>query len=289
MSRTAIIGAEGFIGSFLFETFGKTDADILGTTHKSSSGKLVPLDLRAPDISALDLKRRGIESAIVAAGITSVVKCEEDPDGTSAVNVIGTIELLRKLDELGLHVVFLSSDYVFSGYTPPFQDDSVPAPETQYGKQKRRVELAVENLNVCIVRLSRVYSMDVGQRHFLADLFDRIRRGGSHVMAEDQRFRPTPIDEIARALTAIQASRLRGAINVCSRETWSRYEIGVAMGNLIENAGTISKARLRDLVLNLLLPMDTSMECKRLNEVLGMTLRCLSEDLTKIVRSASRK
>lgn len=105
-------------------------------------------------------------SAVIhCAAYTAVDKAEDEPDICNAVNVTGSENVARACSAIGAKLVYVSSDYVFSGDgSEPFEPDAAKSPLNVYGKSKLNGELAVlENCKKCfIVRTSWVFGLNGG-------------------------------------------------------------------------------------------------------------------------------
>ncbi len=72
-----------------------------------------------------------------AAAWTAVDACEGDPDRAMAVNALGTPPRGRGRRQVGAHVCYLSTDYVFDGRAPrPYTEWDEPNPLSVYGRSK---------------------------------------------------------------------------------------------------------------------------------------------------------
>lgn len=116
----------------------------VGTTRRPASGHLF-LDLRQPQLSKLHGARPG--KAVIAAGITNISYCKENPLESYSVNVSGTKVLIQQLAELGWEILFLSTADVFSHQRQPITMDTQPNPTSNYGLHKREIEIFVDSLN----------------------------------------------------------------------------------------------------------------------------------------------
>ena len=156
-----VVGGYGTIGQALLDRFRGEGLVVLSTWFNGRpegvSTRSYFLDLSKDD-SSWNLPKEPIDIAVLCAGITSVEKCEEDPEATRRINVHGTLALAEKLAAQGAFIVFLSSDRVFSGRTlfPGVGDQ--PEPASQYGLQKVEVEagLSVLGEEFAVVRLGKV-------------------------------------------------------------------------------------------------------------------------------------
>ena len=68
---------------------------------------------------------------------------ERDPEGTQRLNVGATEALARWASARGAFLVYISTDYVFDGTTPPYRTDDPPHPLNAYGRSKLAGEVAV--------------------------------------------------------------------------------------------------------------------------------------------------
>src|SRR6185295_6282774 len=122
---------------------------------------LLFFDIRRPAVQSLRLEENGYRAVLIAAAKPNINFCETEKDAAYAVNVRGTLELIRQLGRTSLQVIFLSSDYVFEGDTGGYADDTETRPTTEYGRQKAYVEREVPSLtdNFLILRLSKIYGV----------------------------------------------------------------------------------------------------------------------------------
>jgi dTDP-4-dehydrorhamnose reductase len=72
-------------------------------------------------------------------------KVDRDPEGTKALNVAATRALARLCAARGVLMVYVSTDYVFSGREgeAPYEADAAPAPTNLYGETKLDGERAL--------------------------------------------------------------------------------------------------------------------------------------------------
>src|SRR5437870_859257 len=102
-------------------------------------------------------------AACILAAISRLQACEEDPAGSSFINVTQTIALAEKLLEGGISVLFLSTDKVFDGTRPHMPADAPMNPVSEYGRQKASTEEALRRqmqagAPVAVLRLAKVVS-----------------------------------------------------------------------------------------------------------------------------------
>ena len=160
-----VVGGTGLIGRALVENAASEGIACAATARRSGgeqkigaehASRLLLIDLNdSPDQWQIP---SGTECAIFCAAITGIAACENDPGGTSAINVTATIALADRLAAARTKVIFLSSNQVFGPETSAPAEDSGPAPVTEYGRQKLVVEqhLLEKIPNSQIIRLTKV-------------------------------------------------------------------------------------------------------------------------------------
>ena len=73
---------------------------------------------------------------------------QRDPEGTRRLNVEATAAIAAWASANDAFMIYISTDYVFDGTTPPYSTDSPPNPINSYGESKRQGEIAV--LSTCL-------------------------------------------------------------------------------------------------------------------------------------------
>ncbi len=272
MVKTTVIGASGFIGRHLLQKFRETVPETIGTRFSHGDADLRPFDICRPDLSAIVPPGCGIHAVLIASAKPNIGFCEQHPEEAFAVNVEGTIELVRQAVQMGLQPIFLSTDYVFDGKTGHYDDLAPTRPTTEYGRQKQAVEMEIPRLtdDYLILRLSKIYGTQRGDGTLLDEIASALVSGKEVRAATDQFFSPTHVDDLVRAITAIQNIGLRGTINVCSPDAVSRYHVAASLAAALGlPPSRVTPISLHDLPGMSNRPLNTSMECTRLTVEIG--------------------
>lgn len=263
--KTAIIGADGYIGKHLWTELKKFHPDTIGTTYRSNEKKLAYFDIRQADISPLRLEDNGYQAAIICAAKPNVGYCENNQSDSYDVNVRGTLELVRQLGETALQTVFLSTDYVFDGITGNYTDDSSQNPTTEYGRQKAQVEKTIPSLTdrYLIIRIGKIYGLEKGDGTLLDEIASSLASNKPIECAKDQVFCPLYIEDLINSVIEIQSKNQNGVLNLCGAEPWSRYEIAVALSKKMKiELNLVNEISLHDLPSMDGRPLNTTMKCR---------------------------
>ena len=128
-----------------------------------------------------------------AAAWTDVDGAEDDPQEAAAVNVGGT----RHVAELGVPLVYFSTDYVFDGRKgEPYVESDAPNPLSAYGRTKVYGEGAAGD-SAWIVRSSGLYGPT--GKNFVQAMLDLARERDEVAVVDDQRTSPTYVGHLAQA------------------------------------------------------------------------------------------
>lgn len=197
--RIAVTGKQGQVVQSLLSLAPSRDIDVLAIGRPE-------LDLSEPSgiLRALEATRPDI--VVSAAAYTAVDKAESEPEAAFAVNAAGAGAVSEAAAKLGIPVIHLSTDYVFSGEKPaPYLETDPTGPISVYGRTKLEGELrvAAANSDHVILRTAWVYSPFganfVKTMLRLAETRDELR------VVADQRGCPTSALDIADAIFAIAA------------------------------------------------------------------------------------
>jgi dTDP-4-dehydrorhamnose reductase len=173
------------------------------------------------------------ELVLHAAAWTNVDGAEEDPQGAAAVNVGGT----RHAAELGVPLVYYSTDYVFDGRaSEPYVEADAPNPLSAYGRTKLHGEGAAGE-QAWIVRSSGLYG-PTGE-NFVRTMLALGREREDVAVVDDQRSAPTYVRHLAAA-TAELLERPFGVWHVAAAGdcTWAEFAEAI-----FEEAGLPTRVR----------------------------------------------
>jgi dTDP-4-dehydrorhamnose reductase len=285
MIKTAIIGASGFIGSHLWQSYRRVFPDCVGTSFSRPAPGLCPFDIRRPDLTRLRLEETGHQAVLITSAKSNISFCDQEPADAQAVNVAGTIELIRQIGRTSMSIIFFSSDYVFEGTTGRYADTAVVNPTTAYGRHKVIVEQAIPPLveNYLILRLSKIYGLEKNDGTILDDIARSLATGKEILAAPDQYFCPIEVSDLIRAVHVVQDCETRRVMNVCSSESWSRYEIACAMAEAMRaNVGRIKKIRLHDIPALQGRPLNLTMVCSQMKYDADVLFRPLRESIKRV-------
>lgn len=128
---------------------------------------------------------------IHAASIGDVDMCETEREFCWRVNVVAARELFRAVCKRGVRVLYISTDYVFSGEKGLYKEDDVPRPINFYGLTKLVAEEAALAQCGSVVRISAVFGPGPGRPNFAKVVYQKLKAGQPVEAAVDQYLSPT--------------------------------------------------------------------------------------------------
>jgi dTDP-4-dehydrorhamnose reductase len=245
MSSILITGASGLLGRAVRESFSAVEAwQVSGIAFQRARSGLDCVDLCDPKAvrEYLDAKR---PACIVHCAAERRPDCSErDPDATMRLNVEATARLAKWAAANNAWMIFLSTDYVFDGVTPPYLPGAPTNPMNLYGRSKRDGELAVwtETSDACVLRVPLLYGNveDLGES-VVTDLARQIRAAdGNPLTLDDWATRyPTLVDDVAEVLRQVVGHRLahpdfRGTFHWSGSEAFTKCSMGRAIAKILQ-------------------------------------------------------
>jgi dTDP-4-dehydrorhamnose reductase len=162
------------------------------------------------------------ELVLHAAAWTDVDSAESDPQGAAAVNVGGT----RHAAEIGVPLVYYSTDYVFDGRTAePYVESNAPNPLSAYGRTKLYGEGAAGD-RAWVVRSSGLFGPT--GTNFVRTMLELAREQEEIAVVDDQRTSPTYVGHLAAATREL-LSRPFGVWHLAAQGdvTWAEFAAAI--------------------------------------------------------------
>jgi len=197
--------------------------------HARSVGdEVVAVDRSSLDITDAAAVRELLASVrpdavINAAAYTAVDACESNETVAFAVNANAVGHLAAVCDEVGAHLVHVSTDYVFDGTLDrAYREDDATNPQSVYGQSKLAGEIAA-GPNASIARTSWVCG-EHGSN--MVELVLRLAANPEQALAfvGDQRGHPTFTADLAPALRTLAVDRRSGIHHITNAGAVSWYE-----------------------------------------------------------------
>ena len=191
---------------------------------------------RGVDVGDFDLRDGAAVKAFVqeyapdvivhCGAYTAVDKAESEPEICAAVNGDGTMNVVRAALSVGAKMVYISTDYVFSGEgETPWMEDAPYGPQNVYGLSKVQGEIAVRSLmkRYFLIRTSWVYG--IHGRNFVRTMLKLGRERAEIRVVDDQIGAPTYSADLARVICDLIPTEKYGIYHVTNEGymSWAHF------------------------------------------------------------------
>ena len=185
------------------------------------------IDGRGVDVEDFDLtdgaavkayvEAYGPDVIVHCAAYTAVDRAESEPEVCARVNGDGTMNVVRAALAVGAKLVFISTDYVFSGDgQEPWTEDAPYNPRNVYGLSKVQGEIAVRSLmkRYFLIRTSWVYG--IHGKNFVRTMLRLGQEKPEIRVVDDQIGSPTYSLDLARIICDMIPTEKYGIYHVCN-------------------------------------------------------------------------
>lgn len=183
---------------------------------------------KAGEVSALIEKYRP-QVIINTAAMTNVDACESNQQNCYDMNVAAVQTLAMLCKQYHIHLVHLSTDFVFDGTAGPYREEDIPNPLSYYAWSKLESEKTVQQLlnDFTIIRTIIIYGVvdDKQRSNVVLWTINALRNHQTIHVISDQFRSPTLAEDLADACVQAAIKRAKGIYHVSGSETMSILEM----------------------------------------------------------------
>ncbi len=244
MKSVSIIGPNGQLGTDLVKIFTNAGWKVNQITHKQ-------IIVEKIDSVSDALKKNKADWIINTAAFHKVEECEKDPERAWLINATGPQNVAQVANELGSRVVFISSDYVFSGSLPielSYKEHHNVSPVNSYGHSKAAGEVATlsANLNNLVVRISSVFGAAGSSGkggNFVETIINKARAGDAFDVVDDIFMSPTYSVDASRKVLELLTHEKHGIYNSSNAGVTSWFGLATEILNLTKLKTSITPSK----------------------------------------------
>ena len=252
MKKIMVTGSNGLVGQHLIHALvQRNDVSViaLGKGHDRSALPEKPqyqyIDADITDgvrMREIVLEHRP-DTVIHGAAMTQVDDCEQDKPHCYNVNVSATRFIIEPMEEIGARLIYLSTDFIFSGNNGPYDEQAEPDPVNYYGSTKVQAEKAVmeSQLDWAIIRTVLVYGNTIeGTRgNILTWIKGQLEKGEAIKVVSDQERTPTYVQDLVKGILLILDKDKKGVYHISGAETLSPYQMAIAAAEYLGLPGSL--------------------------------------------------
>jgi UDP-glucose 4-epimerase len=176
--KVLVTGGAGFVGSHIVDECLRAGHEVVimdnlatGTRNNlNPAAKFLELDIRTPELTEI-LRAEGIEAIIHQAAQSTVPPSIKDPKYDADVNLVGTINLLQAVRDLGLKKIIFAGSAASFGMPEyvPIDEQHPQRPLSFYGLSKKVIEEYFQlfhemfGTSYVVLRYANIYGPRQGQ------------------------------------------------------------------------------------------------------------------------------
>jgi dTDP-4-dehydrorhamnose reductase len=249
--KILVTGSNGLLGQKLTDLLsGKSQIKLIATARAAS---LLPTT--HIEFSPLDISNKAQVDSVVAkykpdvvinaAAMTQVDPCETDRDACNSANIDGVRNVVEACAANNIHLIHVSTDFIFDGTKTMLDESDEPNPVNYYGRSKLEGEKLVQQSNVswCIIRTVLVYGItaDLSRSNIVVWVKNNLEAGKTIKVVNDQFRTPTLAEDLAMACLLAAEKRAQGIYHVSGKDFMSVYEIAVRVAKFFKLDSTLIK------------------------------------------------
>lgn len=250
--KILLTGSNGLLGQKLVALLHQEPGVALVATARGANRladlypevRFVPLDVTDAGQVRQVLAEEQPTHLIHTAAMTQVDECELNQAACWTQNVTAVEYLASTCADLGIHLIHLSTDFIFNGQEGPLAEDAEPDPISHYGASKLAAERLVQatpGLRWAIARTVLVYGTvhGGGRSNIVLWVRDSLRKGQQIKVVSDQWRTPTLAEDLALGCWLLARHSAQGIYHISGRELLTPYQMAQQVAAFFELDATL--------------------------------------------------
>ncbi|MCH5256098.1 MAG: NAD(P)-dependent oxidoreductase [Lachnospiraceae bacterium] len=227
------------------------------------------------------------DAVIHTAAAVNVDECEENPEWAYKLNDEVTGQIAEICHDLGIKLVYISSDAVFDGEDEKLyiETDSTN-PLNVYAKTKLGGEQHVLKSERNLVLRTNIYGHNIQDKKSFGEwVVSSLEEGKTLNMFEDIDFSPILVTDLAEIIYKSLENNLCGLYHVCATGCISKYEFGIKMKEIFDlHTGVINKTQSETMHFKAKRSKHMGMSNEKICKELGIKIRTPEESINEFKR-----
>lgn len=232
--KILVTGSNGLLGQKLTALIGQDKSIKLIATARGKSvipveGEYYSMDITEPAQVEEVISKTKPDVVIHTAAMTNVDQCETQREACWKANVTAVESLVEVCEKYNIHLIHVSTDFIFDGSRGPLDENETPAPVNYYGESKLAAEVIVQKskLKWAILRTVLVYGItnDMSRSNIVLWVKNSLEQGKTIQVVNDQWRTPTLAEDLAMGCYLAAKKKATGIYNISGKDFLSPFDI----------------------------------------------------------------
>lgn len=235
--KILVTGSNGLLGQKLTELLEKDQSvELIATAVRPAvlpvkSGEFLLLDIT--DAGSVDrvIDQCKPDVIINTAAMTQVDQCETQREACWKSNVEAVENLVKASRRNNVHLIHVSTDFIFDGTKEMLDENAVPNPVNYYGESKLAGEKVIleSDISWCIIRTVLVFGVtrDMSRSNIVLWVKKSLEQGKTIQVVNDQWRTPTLAEDLALGCYLAAKKKAKGIFNISGKDYLSAYDIAI--------------------------------------------------------------
>ena len=235
--KILITGSNGLLAQKIISSAIKDGMNILATSKgvdRSSNFhqknyKYLSLDITNKDQVSTIINKFKPDVVFNTAAMTNVDLCEKLKQECDEINIMAVGFLADACHAVNVHLVHISTDFIFDGKNGPYFEDDLPNPLSYYGISKLKSEnvLKYHKVKSSILRTIILFGVgnNLSRNNIVLWAKEALESGQKLSIIDDHYRAPTLAEDFASACLFAAKEKVYGVFNVSGKDIMSIFEL----------------------------------------------------------------
>lgn len=235
--KILVTGANGLLGQKLVSLLQeKGNIHVIATARGKSAQAITRGQFHSLDVTNKNQVEKLVAETkpdviIHTAAMTQVDDCETKRDECILNNVTAVEHLVAACRAHNVHLVHVSTDFIFDGSTGPLDELAEPNPVNFYGESKLAAEKAIQSSGISwsVLRTVLVYGVtnDMSRSNIVLWVKKSLEEKKAISVVNDQWRTPTLAEDLAQGCYLAAIKKAQGVFNISGKDFMSPFDIAV--------------------------------------------------------------
>ncbi|WP_339885427.1 NAD-dependent epimerase/dehydratase family protein [Polaribacter vadi] len=247
--KVIVVGGNGYLGSFLIKALKEQEANvfIISRNCEASNSQFIVDITNFEETNTIIQK---IKPDIVYHLAANISRNRDFSiyENMAAVNVQGTLNLLKSLEGIDAHFIFTSSSEIYGNNESPFQENQIPKPVSPYSLSKINAEILIQTYctnhqkKFTNLRVFNFYGEHMPEEFFIPQMINSLKKEEDFLMTKGEQVRDFLYvsDVVSALILSAQNTNAYGeTMNVCSGKGTKLSTLAAAVNNSMKTKAKI--------------------------------------------------